>query len=89
MEDQLGWQKHGSNGFAINDILAGGFQTINTASTDTYLRQRSYNSKHESGTHFLFVDGAVRFISENIEYRSAVVQPQRTIAQQIVYMSIC
>jgi prepilin-type N-terminal cleavage/methylation domain-containing protein len=36
---------------------------------------RSFNSPHEGGVFFLMCDGAVRFISENIDQRKGTVSP--------------
>ncbi|MCA9080052.1 MAG: DUF1559 domain-containing protein [Planctomycetaceae bacterium] len=61
----------GSNG--TNDLqrmaMAKGTFAINAAADDGGVDQcaRSYSSRHVGGTHFLLGDGAVRFVSENIQ----------------------
>lgn len=46
---------------------------INWTSDDRVHSPRGFYSNHVGGAHFLFCDGSVRFISENIEYNSTTV----------------
>ncbi|WP_437205166.1 DUF1559 family PulG-like putative transporter [Planctomicrobium sp. SH664] len=52
-----------------DDILATGRAGINTALTGVDERRECYNSKHIGGAQFLFADGSVHFVSENIELK--------------------
>ena len=45
--------------------------TSTTGPTDY---QRNFSSKHVGGVHFLMMDGAVRFVSENTDHNIATAQ---------------
>jgi len=64
-----GCQKAGDTE-CIDDILASGRAPINTSSSDINVRHESFNSLHAGGAHFVFADGSVHFISENIYYNT-------------------
>jgi prepilin-type N-terminal cleavage/methylation domain-containing protein/prepilin-type processing-associated H-X9-DG protein len=70
---------YGSNDPAVGDagntvaLIRAGLDKMNpppTAAND--LRNDSFHSLHEGGVHFLFGDGSVRFLSENIEHTALV-----------------
>jgi prepilin-type N-terminal cleavage/methylation domain-containing protein len=49
-----------------------GYDGIN-ATINTYHDRRGFSSVHVGGAHFLMADGAVRFISQNIDYQKLAV----------------
>jgi len=64
----------------VDDILGGGRAAINTSSTNGDMRRESFNSLHVGGVHFVFADGSVHFISENIYYSGSGGNPNTTLA---------
>ena len=52
--------------FVLN--MAGGRYKLNDTCGNC---SRGFSSLHEGGAHFLMADGAVRFISENIDHNNA------------------
>ncbi|WP_437203258.1 DUF1559 family PulG-like putative transporter [Planctomicrobium sp. SH664] len=59
----------GGGSQCLDDILADGRHAINTASTNIDDRRESFNSRHTGGSQFLFADGSVHFLSENIDFK--------------------
>lgn len=53
-----------------HDLLSTGNSPLNPTSANDLMRRRTFHSLHKGGAHFLFADGAVRFISEHIEFVS-------------------
>ncbi len=58
----------GEQGNCADDVVASGRAPINTQSTSGDIRAESFSSLHTGGAHFVFADGSVHFISENIQY---------------------
>ncbi len=58
----------GESGNCVDDILASGRAAINHTNDHGDQLRESFSSMHEGGVHFVFGDGAVRFISQNINY---------------------
>ena len=52
---------------AAMNVLGIGYDGINAVRTNQHDR-RGFNSNHVGGAHFVMADGAVRFLSENIDY---------------------
>ena len=59
-----------------NFLMATGQYPLNPPLSATgTIRNNSFHSNHEAGAHFLFGDGRVRFISENIEHTGRAWNP--------------
>ena len=56
------------SGVGINGIDMGRITATPVDTAKDIPCERSFSSRHEGGAHFLMMDGAVRFISENIDY---------------------
>jgi prepilin-type N-terminal cleavage/methylation domain-containing protein len=52
-------------------VLGLAYNGINWSSTNRVHQPRGFHSPHVGGCHFVMGDGAVRFISENIDYNGA------------------
>lgn len=63
---QGGERENNSSGIA--DAHATGQFGINPTAVATGQARRAYSSPHQGGAHFLFCDGSVHFISENIDH---------------------
>ncbi len=50
-----------------------GYDGINYNTTNRVHQRRGFNSNHSGGVHFVLGDGAVRFISQNIDYQKLSV----------------
>jgi len=65
--------------------LASGIGAINSLLDDTVGRpqcEQSYSSRHVGGTQFLLDDGAVRFISENVQSDNDYTDPKEDFVFQ-------
>ncbi len=60
----------GLGGNCADDILAGGRGAINHQVNNADQMQESFHSAHPGGAQFVMGDGVVRFLSENIDYRT-------------------
>ncbi len=49
------------------------YDGLNYSATNRVHQRRGFNSNHVGGVHFLMCDGAVRFISQNIDYAKLTV----------------
>ena len=56
-----------TNGDAWRSVLRHGEDKLNLSDTDEH-RRECFSSKHDGGVHFVMADGAVKFISENINH---------------------
>lgn len=54
-------------------VLGIPYNGINWSANNRQHQPRGFSSNHVGGAHFVMGDGAVRFISENIDYNSATV----------------
>ncbi|HTI49328.1 MAG TPA: DUF1559 domain-containing protein, partial [Planctomycetaceae bacterium] len=61
----------GAKGGSMN-VWAIGYDGINTTVNGIHDR-RGFGSRHPGGCHFVLADGAVRFISQNIDYQKLSV----------------
>ena len=55
------------------NVLGLGYNGINWSANNQVHQPRAYNSNHVGGAHFVMGDGAVRFISENIDYNFVTI----------------
>ena len=60
--------RQGMQGDCADDVVASGRAPINTNATNANILAESFSSVHTGGAHFLLADGAVRFISENVQF---------------------
>jgi prepilin-type N-terminal cleavage/methylation domain-containing protein len=58
---------------AALSALAIGYDGINYSATNRVHQRRSFSSNHVGGVQFVMCDGAVRFISQNIDYQKLSV----------------
>lgn len=65
----LGGQEEDSDE-GMSDHLGTGEFPINYNGTNDSIRRRAYCSPHVGGVYFLMCDGAVKFISQNVDHRN-------------------
>ena len=53
---------------AMTSVLGLSYNGMNFRTTNRVHQSRGFHSQHVGGVHFVMADGAVRFISENIDY---------------------
>ena len=66
-----------SSNQGLISIFGGGAAPIN-ANASTGQGRIAFSSKHVGGAHFLFGDGRVAFLSENIDHRAASIPADST-----------
>ncbi|QDU62958.1 hypothetical protein Pan216_38320 [Planctomycetes bacterium Pan216] len=62
-----GCRRSGDND-CMDGLMVSGRSQINDAETSDNDRRESHSSNHDAGTHVLFCDGSVVFLSENIDH---------------------
>lgn len=65
------------NGMAVIGLTYNGINAVAGAEHDV----RGFSSNHVGGAHFVFCDGSVHFLSENIDYKKGTLSGSTTAAQ--------
>ncbi|WP_339733976.1 DUF1559 domain-containing protein [uncultured Gimesia sp.] len=71
------------NGMAVIGLTYNGINAVAGAEHDV----RGFSSNHVGGAHFVFCDGSVHFLSENIDYKKGTLSGSTTGAQLLLINS--
>tara|TARA_R110002111_G_scaffold168038_1_gene233767 strand:- start:25546 stop:26598 length:1053 start_codon:yes stop_codon:yes gene_type:complete len=71
------------NGMAVLGLTYNGINAVAGAEHDV----RGFSSNHVGGAHFVFCDGSVHFLSENIDYKKGTLSGSTTSAQLLLINS--